>query len=357
MWVPTIAILKQNNNLIHYTLDSAMSINLIRMLSLTYVVALLCPCLDCSLVKRPAIPLPVNNAGRENIALASPATPLKSATIQPTLAAAPTPTDTASFDNYVTLDNLSTSADTVTPVISGTPTTPAALSSPVISDPLPSCMWATCNLFFQVGIVPLYLFSAAPNEWQYESVYYWPPKSQNTACLSTMLSPVGSAPPIGLDMYYIELPRHDIRADNGYSQSPSIYVVYNSVTAYNSCSRIGSTYANITTSFPPGSLSTIRTHDGSIHSFDFADLPCPPPGVEWTSTEPYAPLVSPPSFLFHLDPAFADCIPAFHQGVDPSITLSPVIGGITDRKSHLHNKAIGRDLVVPWAPRKTAEHP
>jgi len=135
-------------------------------------------------------------------------------------------------------------------------------------------------------------------------------------------------------------------------------VVYNSVTAFDGCSRIGSTYASITASFPPGSLSTIRP-DNSTHSFNFADLPCPPSGVEWTLTGPYAPLVSPPSFLFSMDPAFANCIPAFRQGVDPPYEVVTADGVMVGSSPGLpgpgHKRAIERDNVVPWAPRKTAD--
>lgn len=176
--------------------------------------------------------------------------------MQPTPVAAPTPADTECFKNNVTFNNLTKSTGTITQVISETPTTPAALNLALItSNPLPSCIWATCNLLFQVGIVSPYLASTESNERQF-SVYYWPPKSQKLACLSTVLSPVVSAPPVGLNMYHIKLPRHDILANDRYSQSPSIYVVYKSVTAYNGCNRIGLTYANIATSFSPSNDQT-----------------------------------------------------------------------------------------------------
>ena len=128
--------------------------------------------------------------------------------------------------------------------------------------------------------------------------------------------------------------------------------------ASDGCNQIGGTYGPIVTSFASGELSTIA--DESTNVFDFADLPCPPPGVEIPSGSTYAPLISPPPFIFGLDKAFASCIPGKGQGVDPPYA-APTVDGLGgtgcagrggcrrdfDARAHAH--------VAPWAPTKTAE--
>jgi len=108
-------------------------------------------------------------------------------------------------------------------------------------------------------------------------------------------------------------------------QSPSVYVVFPSIEARNGCNQIGRSFPNVITSFAPGTLSTARA-DGSIYSFNFADLPCPPPEVGWDPTRgPYAPALGGfpfISFLWGLDPNFANCIPGAAQGIDPSTLLT-----------------------------------
>ena len=128
--------------------------------------------------------------------------------------------------------------------------------------------------------------------------------------------------------------------------------------ASDGCNQIGGTYGPITTSFAPGELSTIA--DDSTNVFNFADLPCPPPGIEVPSGSPYAPLISPPPFITGLDPAFASCIPGRDQGVDPPIAAVTDTGpqgpgnpGRGGRRRDLGARAHAH--VAPWAPTKTAE--
>lgn len=145
------------------------------------------------------------------------------------------------------------------------------------------------------------------------------------------------------------------------SQSPSVYIIFPSISANDGCSQIGPTFADLTTSFAPGALSTIGL-DSSTYSFNFGDLPCPPADVDWDPSKgPYAPLLAPPKFLFHLDPAFTSCIPGASQGIDPYTTLTPAsvdsgAGAVGCGKSCKRAKmALEHALPLPWTPRKTAE--
>ena len=145
------------------------------------------------------------------------------------------------------------------------------------------------------------------------------------------------------------------------SQSPSVYIIFPSISANDGCSQIGQTFADLTTSLAPGALSTIGL-DSSTYSFNFGDLPCPPADVGWDPSKgPYAPLLAPPDFLFHLDPAFATCIPGASQGIDPYTTLTTAsadsnVGaagcGLTCKRA---KRALEHAHPMPWAPRMTAE--
>ena len=132
--------------------------------------------------------------------------------------------------------------------------------------------------------------------------------------------------------------------------SPSIYAIFPSIMASDGCNQIGNGYGPITTSFAPGELSTI---DGghATNSFDFDDLPCPPSGIDLTAGETYAPLISPPPFIWGLDPAFSGCIPGYNQGLDPPVAVHTT-DGLGDPGSGAAPRR--RDLgVSPWGPIKT----
>ena len=145
------------------------------------------------------------------------------------------------------------------------------------------------------------------------------------------------------------------------SQSPSVYVIFPSISANDGCSQIGQTFADLTRSFAPSALSTVGL-DSSTYSFNFGDLPCPPADVGWDPSKgPYAPLLAPPDFLFQLDPAFQTCTPGYSQGIDPYTTLTPAnadsdAGQVGCGKSCKRAKMASEHAHrVPRAPRKTAE--
>lgn len=132
------------------------------------------------------------------------------------------------------------------------------------------------------------------------NVYYWPTGTKNETCGAGGAEPPTPAPPPGLSPI-----------------SPSIYAIFPSISANNGCSQIGSTYSTKTTSYAPGALSTLVS-PGVYRQLNVADLEC---GAD--------PLISPPPFLFQLDPAFGDCIPGASQGVDPATPLATQTGSIS----------------------------
>ena len=152
-------------------------------------------------------------------------------------------------------------------------------------------------------------------------MYYWAQDSQNSACLTAdqqINSEINFAGPNISNMYVLRISQaeHANLLTLG-SQSPSVYVVFPSITAFDGCRQVGKTFAGLTTSFAPEAMSTVRS-DWSKYPFNFADLPCPPADIPWNRSEgPYQPLLAPPDFLFTIDPAFATCTPAASQGVDP----------------------------------------
>ena len=143
--------------------------------------------------------------------------------------------------------------------------------------------------------------------------------------------------------------------NHGCRESPSIYAIFPSIMASDGCNQIGKGYGPITTSFAPDELSTIA--GGSTNVFNFADLPCPPPGVEVPPGETYAPLIAPPAFIWGLDPAFSGCLPGRSQGVDPP-TAMPTADGLGGPGGGGHPRrnldAPSYPNVAPWAPTKTA---
>ena len=122
--------------------------------------------------------------------------------------------------------------------------------------------------------------------------------------------------------------------------------------ASDGCKQIGKGYSSITTSFAPGELSTIDIGGHSTNVFNFHDLPCPPSGFDLPSGKPYAPLISPPPFIWELDPAFSGCIPGYSQGVDPPVAVHTTDGpaGPGDPGAAPRRRDFGAS---PWGPTKT----
>ena len=70
-------------------------------------------------------------------------------------------------------------------------------------------------------------------------------------------------------------------------------------------------------------MSTVRS-DQKVYSFNFDDLPCPPPDVGWNPANgPYRPQIAPGDFVWDLDPAFKNCTPGYLTGIDPHKILKP----------------------------------
>ena len=175
-----------------------------------------------------------------------------------------------------------------------------------------------------------------------------------------MGSPSPLAFPSGLSAYVVPSLSCDQQTESYCRTFPSIYAIFPSIMASDGCNQIGKGYGPITTSFAPGELKTIDIRLDSTNVYNFADLPCPPSGIELPPGSTYAPLISPPPFIFDLDPAFSTCIPGYSQGLDPPSAVvtdsgpqgpGPVAVGRPPRRDlgvHAHPH------VAPWAPTKTA---
>ena len=81
-------------------------------------------------------------------------------------------------------------------------------------------------------------------------------------------------------------------------ESPSIYAVFYSLSVSNGCSSLSTTYDSITMSFTPGALSTVDPFGTTAEPYNFADLPCPPPGLYVEPGQPYQPQFAPPRAFF-----------------------------------------------------------
>ena len=112
--------------------------------------------------------------------------------------------------------------------------------------------------------------------------------------------------------------------------------MFPTISAGNACTRVGNIYYSQTMSFAPGALSTMVGTSDVAQPFNFNDLPCPPPSIasadswfynpSYNPGRAYAPMISPPSEIFALDPAFKDCVAAVYQGFDPPFPF-PTSGG------------------------------
>ena len=174
-----------------------------------------------------------------------------------------------------------------------------------------------------MSVVLLLILQRRPDRSQFVNVYYWAQVSYNATCPQADHL-INSVVPNLPNMCVLRISHAErVRLLTLGSQSPSVYVVFPSIAAYDGCQQIGQTFANLTTSFAPKELSTLRS-DWSVYPFNFNDLPCPPADVPWNRSEgPYQPILAPPHFLFTIDPAFATCTPAASQGIDPYKPLKP----------------------------------
>lgn len=112
--------------------------------------------------------------------------------------------------------------------------------------------------------------------------------------------------------------------DGTYSTSPSAYIAFPTISAFDYCGILGSVHTSVTLGFPPGALSTIafNKNGSETYSFDFADAHCPPASLEGTNylsivgQTGYNPVISPPAGLTLIDPAWnANCHAADFQGM------------------------------------------
>ena len=119
-------------------------------------------------------------------------------------------------------------------------------------------------------------------------------------------------------------------------QSPSIYAVFYSLSLSNGCGSLSTTYDSITMSFNSGDLSTVAPVGTTAEVFNFADLPCPPPGLYVEPGQLYQPQFAPPRIFYS---SLAAANPAALQGcsdgvwaggwTDPPIAFVTADGGLT----------------------------
>ncbi|MCJ1382305.1 hypothetical protein MMC17_005418 [Xylographa soralifera] len=176
------------------------------------------------------------------------------------------------------------------------------------------------------------------------NVYYWPPASANTACLTTNSTTTVAAGNRRRGLHA------NLRAlsgvpegvtttvnSNGFTfTSPSAYIAIATISAFDECGTIGDVYTSVTLGYAPGQLSTLvfgplAPYTASF-SFDFADAQCLPASLSdqtsgYTvigSNGEYNPVISPPADLILLDPKWnVNCQGAPFQGLDPPFALVP----------------------------------
>ena len=131
-----------------------------------------------------------------------------------------------------------------------------------------------------------------------------------------------------------DLPQVENIIDLVFRSSPSVYIVFPTIIAGNTCSQVGNkSFTSITLTILPEELSTIEGKDGATKMYNFADLPCPPASIAAADSYyyypsldpgmPYQPRISPPAALRKLDPAWQDCVMPGSQGWDPASPLAP----------------------------------
>lgn len=145
------------------------------------------------------------------------------------------------------------------------------------------------------------------------SVLYWPQESARTACLSTISSLPSATPPSGLN-----------------PQPSSIYGIFYSLSVSNGCGTLSTTFDSITMSFTPGALSTVNPFGTNAEVFNFADLPCPPPGLYVEPGQLYQPQFAPPqAFFSSLQAANPAALQGCHDGMWADGWTDPPIAFVT----------------------------
>ena len=150
-------------------------------------------------------------------------------------------------------------------------------------------------------------------------------------------------------------------------QSPSIYAVFYSLSLSNGCGTLSTGWDSVTMSFTPGALSTVAPFAATAEVFNFADLPCPPPGLYVEPGQLYQPQFAPPrAFFSSLGVAHPAAVQGCADGIwadgwtDPPVALvttGPLDGpgqpGGAPRR--LRKDVPGNAHVVARSPIKTAE--
>ncbi|MCJ1396931.1 hypothetical protein MMC11_000123 [Xylographa trunciseda] len=168
------------------------------------------------------------------------------------------------------------------------------------------------------------------------SVLYFPVASPNTACLSTTMAP-GNMSASGIMVHARGLSGlsgdgSTLVNSNGFTfTSPSIYIVFPTISAVDACGILGSVHTSTTIGFAPNDVSSVALVGGTtaFNVFNPADAQCPPldatvPLYSIIGQTGYNPIISPPAGLTLLDPAWAGgCVIAEFQGNDPPFALIP----------------------------------
>ncbi|MCJ1438064.1 hypothetical protein MMC27_007451 [Xylographa pallens] len=175
------------------------------------------------------------------------------------------------------------------------------------------------------------------------NVYYWPPASANTACLSTnstaTFTPGNRRRGLRANLRALSDVPVGVTTtvnSNGFTfTSPSAYIAIATISAYDDCGVIGDAHTSVTLGYAPGQLSTFIFGGGAetlTSSFDFADAQCLPASLSDQTygytvvghNGEYNPVISPPADLTLLDPKWnVNCLGAAFQGVDPPFALVP----------------------------------
>ncbi|MCJ1403421.1 hypothetical protein MMC11_006644 [Xylographa trunciseda] len=191
-------------------------------------------------------------------------------------------------------------------------------------------MCGMCNIFFPTVFV-----------------YYWPVSSQNTACLVTGNSTSATSlvkryqhqsgiPVKARGLSAVTAGVSTLVNSDGFTfTSPSVYIAFPTISAFDNCGVLGPVHYNVTRSYPPDQISTLvfpETTTPGTYQFDFADAVCPPSSLNnqfWTVVgvnggSAYDPVIAPPADLTLIDPQWnANCFAAPFQGSDPPYALEP----------------------------------